>query len=160
MEMLNWELGVGGFSRRVVLFFAVACWTQAAGAAPTGIGIQSPDGRNAISLLAGEGADAPVEFTVVRDGKTLVEPSPLGPVLTDAGALGDSARVVESNRASVDETFTLPWGKTTTVRNHCSTAHVVLETPKALRWEVDLRAYDDGVAFRYRLSRAGGAAGF
>ena len=42
-------------------------------------------------------------------------------------------------------------GKTSTVINRCSYAVVTLTTRSNLQWRVELRAYDDGVAFRYRL---------
>ena len=60
-------------------------------------------------------------------------------------------RILSVRRGKVDENFQLPWGKTKTVANRCSFAVVTLSSASNLQWEVELRAYDDGVAFRYRL---------
>jgi alpha-glucosidase len=88
---------------------------------------------------------------VSRDGRRVIEPSPLGPVLIDGGSLGDDARVVDVHRGELNERFELPWGKTKVVANRCSYAVITLLTRSNVKWEVELRAYDDGVAFRYRL---------
>jgi alpha-glucosidase len=120
--------------------------------------IQSPDGRNSIALSAADHDGGSVQFTISRNGKPIIGPSPFGPVLATGGTLGKNARIVDVQRGEVDEKFDLPWGKTKTVINRCSTATVTLETPANTRWEVDLRAYDDGVAFRYRLPEQKGLA--
>jgi alpha-glucosidase len=118
--------------------------------------VRSPDTRNSIRLeVAGEDRDR-IRFTVFRDGHSLIGPSPLGPVLAIAGTLSKDARIVDMQFGKVDESFQLFWGKTHTVANRCSTALVTLATPSNLRWEVELRAYDDGVAFRYRLPKQEG----
>jgi alpha-glucosidase len=122
--------------------------------------IQSPDGRNSIVLDAADDKDAHVRFTISRDGHPLIGPSPMGPVLATGGPLGNVARIVDVERGKVDESFQLPWGKTRTVINRCSKALITLATPAGLRWEVELRAYDDGVAFRYRLPHQQGLQEF
>ncbi|MBL9161682.1 MAG: glycoside hydrolase family 97 N-terminal domain-containing protein, partial [Planctomycetaceae bacterium] len=114
--------------------------------------ICSPDGRNAIDLRAASDNADQIRYTIKRDGRTLIGPSPLGPVLSGGGQLGENARIIDVQLGGVDEIFTLPWGKTTKVTNRCSFALVTLSTDDSdLQWQVELRAYDDGVAFRYRL---------
>src|SRR5262245_12244767 len=66
--------------------------------------IQSPDGRNSITLQAAGEKDDRVRYTVSRDGRMLLGPSMLGPVLAVGGPLGDGARVVDVKRGTVDET--------------------------------------------------------
>ncbi|HEX3599815.1 MAG TPA: glycoside hydrolase family 97 protein [Lacipirellulaceae bacterium] len=118
--------------------------------------IQSPDGRNSIVLDAAGGNDSRIRFTISRDGHPIVGPSPLGPVLAAGGPLGTGARITDVQKSKIDESFQLPWGKTSTVVDRCSKAEVTLTTPSNLRWQVELRAYDDGVAFRYRLPQQEG----
>ena len=114
--------------------------------------IQSPDGRNSIDLQSANDDHDQVLYTIRRDGRTLIGPSPLGPVLSVGGQLGEDARIVDVQLGKVDESFELPWGKTIAVTNRCSFAVVTLATADSnLQWQVELRAYDDGVAFRYRL---------
>jgi alpha-glucosidase len=113
--------------------------------------VHSPDGRNTIVLQPAYDEGDPLRYSIVRDARTVVGPSPLGPVLTRGGALGQGARITDVRHGKVDESFELPWGKTTRARNHCSYVLVTLVTPAKIPWEIELRAYDDGVAFRYRL---------
>lgn len=122
--------------------------------------VQSPDGRNSIRLDATGNEKDSIRLTIIRDKQALIAPSPLGPVLTVGATLSKDARIVDVQLGKVDERFQLPWGKTRTVVNRCSTAVVTLATPAKLRWEVELRAYDDGVAFRYRLPKQEGLQEF
>lgn len=110
--------------------------------------VASPNGRNAIVLQVD---DDRVAYSVERDGRLLFGPSPLGPELAGRPPLAQGAEVAEVRRREVDEEFALPWGKTSKVRDHASLAAIELEGKSGLRWQVDLRAYDDGVAFRYQL---------
>ena len=112
--------------------------------------VQSPDGRNAIVLKTGNRG---VTLTVIRDNQVLFDQSQLSPVLAACGRLSDEAHVVDEQHGDIDETFSLNWGKTSTVLNRCAYAEVTLANSRQVRWQVELRAYDDGVAFRYRLVR-------
>lgn len=137
--------------------FAIAA---AAAASESATLIESPDGRNAIVL---EGANSAVNFvrlSVRRDGRTVIGPSKCGPVLKDGGPLGKGARVANAQLGKLDETFELPWGKTRSVANNCATALVTLSTPSNAKWQIELRAYDDGVAYRYRLLPQAGSDEF
>jgi alpha-glucosidase len=155
-----------GFHRPAIFFGGVLLAAAVFGLPPTGradllqTAIQSPDGRNAIVLRAANDDGDRVRFTVSRDGRNLIGPSPLGPVLAVGGQLGDGARVVDVQLGKLDESFQLPWGKTSTVANRCSFAVVTLATGSNLQWQVELRAYDDGVAFRYRLLKQEGLREF
>jgi alpha-glucosidase len=113
--------------------------------------VHSPDGRNAITLVLPKGESETIQYALSRDGKSLVGPSPVGPILASEGTLGKGSRLVEAHRGEIDETFELPWGKTKSVHNRCSKAVFSLATPKEVRWDVEVRAFDDGVAFRYRV---------
>ena len=113
----------------------------------------SPDGRNSIALRV----DAGLKFEIRRDGRRLFDPAPLGPVLAGGDMLNNSSRIVDVQSENLDETFPLVWGKTATVENRCAVAVVTVETRDEFRWQIELRAYDDGVAFRYRILSHGGA---
>ena len=119
-----------------------------------------PNGRNCSALKPLANDSDRVRFTIIRDDHPLIGPSPLGPVLAVGGTLGKEPGSSTCSRSKVDESFQLPWGKTGTVVNRCSKAVVTLATPSNLRWEVELRAYDDGVAFRYRLPKQEGLQEF
>ncbi len=120
-------------------------------AAASSIQVTSPDGKNRIELSGIGDASAGLGFTVSRAGRTLIQIDTFKVTLADGGELSASAAMEKSERATVDETFSLPWGKTKEVvnRGERATAHFV--DAKGIRWDVDLAANDDGVAFRYRL---------
>ncbi len=120
-----------------------------------GVVVKSPDGRNSIALhLAGE-RHGKVQYTIARDGKILIGPSAIGPKLLKNGVIGEDAHIAGVRKSEINESFTLPWGKTRQVSHHCSAAVVDLESGEQLLWQIELQAYDDGVAFRYRLPRQG-----
>jgi alpha-glucosidase len=122
----------------------------AANAQTDAVRVQSPDGRNAIELDLGGGGVKALTYAVTRDGRTLIGPSLLGPALADVGDLGVAVRILNIERGEIDERFDLPWGSVRTVRNHCTTTTITLARGE-VQWQVQLRAYDDGVAFRYVL---------
>ncbi|MFB6230652.1 MAG: glycoside hydrolase family 97 protein [Salinibacter sp.] len=109
----------------------------------------SPDGTIAISV---ELIDGQPHYTVVADGDTLVAPSPLGFELQNAPPLRDGFDVVGTSRRTVNTTWTPVWGTQDTVRNHFVERTVRLQEAEMPERRLDLvlRAYDDGVAFRYR----------
>ncbi len=149
-------LGWGWQRRRLchfalLLFVAVFHGDLAAYSGPSTTIIRSPDGRNSIGLQAAEERGGQVCFWVSRNGQTIIGHSPLGPVLTSGETLGEGAYIVDVQKGRIDNSFHLYWGKTSTVTDRFSYAVVTLGTPSSLRWEVEMCAYDDGVAFRYRL---------
>ena len=51
--------------------------------------------------------------------------------------------------ASSDETYTIPVGKTKDVRNHYNSLTADFSSESGATFSVEVRAFDDGVAFRY-----------
>jgi alpha-glucosidase len=114
------------------------------------INVRSPDGKNVISVeRMGIKDQSFLAYSIKRDGKTVVKPSPLRIVLAGKGLLTEGVRLKELKEGRLEETFSLLWGKSRSVRNICSEAHLVLENPTGILLDLELRAYDDGVAFRY-----------
>ena len=119
---------------------------------PRTVSITSPDGKNSISLqLPGQESRSPVIFAVARSGRTVIEPSALKVSLAQSGSLTEGSHVLDVREDHLDDSFTLPWGKTHLVRNRCSFARLRLRSAGGIFWDLELRAYDDGVAFRYGL---------
>src|SRR5439155_8852725 len=79
--------------------------------------------------------------------------APLGVVLDKGGALAQGLRVREVERRSQDRTDTVLPGKTSSLRDHFHEMTVQLEESAGAGRRLDLifRAYNDGVAFRYRF---------
>jgi alpha-glucosidase len=133
---------------------AHSVWAQ--GSSP--VEVRSPDGRNIITLWAGNSGR--LHYRVDRDGQSLISPSALGPKLVDGGDIGKGAELVDVRRGKRDENFELPWGKARMVTDRCATATLFIESPADIRWEIEARAYDDGVAFRYVLPAQAGRTTF
>jgi alpha-glucosidase len=109
----------------------------------------SPDGSITIGV---DRVDERPHYHVRADGDTLVAPSPLGFAFENAPPLRDGFEVIETTGRTVDDTWTPVWGTQDTVRNHFAERTIRLRETEApeRRLTLVLRAYDDGVAFRYR----------
>ena len=88
-------------------------------------------------------------FDVSFDGRTVVSPSPLGFVFGDGSVFGERVSVVSTEYTAGDDTYSVPHGKTSTIRNHYRQADVTLRDAAGRRLVIQFRAYDDGAAFRY-----------
>ncbi len=114
------------------------------------LSLRSPDGRTTFVLAL---SDARLTWAVTRDGAPVVMPSRLGFTFRNAPPFEKGLRLADSVRASADETFTLPLGEVARVRDRHNQLRVrVAETAAPYRelWVV-VRAFDDGVGFRYEF---------
>jgi alpha-glucosidase len=144
--------------RRFVVFaatglFCAASLTSAQAPPPTAT---SPDGliQLTVATVAADGAAAgagQLVYSVTYRGKPVIEPSVLGLDIQDQPVLGTAVRIAGSKPSRIDETYTVPAGKSNPVRNVCNVVAVELEesSPPNRRFTLEVRAYDDGVAFRY-----------
>jgi len=116
---------------------------------------RSPDGTLSIEFaLSQDGDTNNVPHYRVRSGAVdVIGWSRLGVDLADGGLLGGPCEVTEVETQSIFNRYTQFPGKRREVVGHASEATVRLRelTKPNRRWDVMLRAYDDGVAFRYRF---------
>jgi alpha-glucosidase len=112
--------------------------------------VASPDGRNVVQV---ELRDGVLTYAVHRGRIAVVVPSKLGFTFRNAPALQASLRITDSARAQRDTTFVQPWGEVARVREHYRELRVGVQetTPAARRFVLVVRAFDDGVGFRYEL---------
>jgi len=126
------------------------------------IRVASPDGQVAVVLATGTVPPEPnappfvrpvegLRYSVEFHGKPLYRDSPLGLKLQDQDPLGPGMRPVNTEQGSGDQTYTIPVGKTSTVRDHYNSVRADFEDAQGRKLTVEARAYDDGVAFRYIL---------
>jgi len=132
-----------------ILFSAAstaACLLSHAAALAANPVVASPDGRTTIEV-----AEDGSTFSVKRRGEAVIAPSPLGLDLADAQALGPLVLESRSDTAE-DRTIALVATKAAAARDHYRGATLGFrEAGAGRRLFIDLRAYDDGMAFRYRL---------
>lgn len=134
----------------LVLLLAMA---PAAARAQEVAALASPDRRNEIRIDAAQG----LQYHVVRNGMTVIGPSPIG-LFTDKGSFGGQPiTVLSSERTTVDQVYLPVAGKASRVPERYS--QLVLHLARAsdgLRFDLIARAYDDGVAFRLMVPQQEG----
>ena len=131
---------------------AICCLLLLAGAAQAEDTIvTSPDGRVALRI-----APDASQFSVWRNGEAVIAPSALGLDLADAPAL-DGLALAGREDTAVDRVIPLIATKAASARDHYRGATLTFRERGGAgrKLLLDVRAYDDGVAFRYRLDEAG-----
>jgi alpha-glucosidase len=129
----------------------VASWGMAASAALAGPAVvSSPDGHVTIRIEP----DAS-RFSVTRRGETVIASSPLGLEFEGAPDFGPLA-LEKRDDVAVDRTIPLVATKAASARDHYRGTTLVFRerTAAGRQLLIDVRAYDDGVAFRYRIDDA------
>lgn len=111
--------------------------------------VSSPNGKITATVTLDEGQ---LSYTVHKDGRLLVAPSPLGLKTTNVD-LTQGLNLVSSDTAVIDDPYTQPVGKQSQYRDHCHMLSVVTER-SSLRQTVQFRLYDDGFAFRYVIPKS------
>ena len=119
-------------------------------AATSQVRVTSPDGRNQVVVATHDGK---LFYAVLRDGRTLLTPSLLGFQFRGQPLLQDSLRIADSSRGTFDTTWTQPWGEVSRIRDHHNELKVNIEerTAPNRKFTLALRAFNDGVAFRYEF---------
>ena len=112
--------------------------------------VSSPDGHIAVKLNRAE--DGALSYEVTVDGKQLIAPSALGFVAEGLVPAADAKESVATS--SFDETWSQPWGENKEIRNNYREMAYTL-TDSSLEYTVRVRAFDDGIAFRYEWKVAG-----
>src|SRR5579872_4108144 len=120
---------------------------------PTPLNLRSPNSRLLVTVdLDPRGHPT---YGILFDGKSVIMPSPLGLRLEHGRLLSGGLRVVGVRRSSADRQYSLIAGKTRSAHDHFNQLGVWLEETQAVdshrTLQLVFRAYDDGVAFRYRL---------
>jgi alpha-glucosidase len=116
--------------------------------------LKSPDGRLTVTLSHQDGG--PLTYAIERNGEVIITPSALRVRLAEGeisfGALGEVSKRSEGRVRKLVAT------KAAEAREQYNEITVTLKpgsgTPRELRWT--FRAYDDGVAFRYRVPAGAG----
>jgi len=145
----------------LLLGIAIPSFGQGSEAVP--VKVASPDGKVVFSL-----SDAPVteaagpkkngiHYSVELLGKKLIDDSALGMKVQNSPAIGTGMHKVDVHTGQHDETYTIPVGKTKSVRDHYNSAVIDLADRAGRKMSIEVRAYDDGVAFRYLLPAQAGA---
>ncbi len=110
--------------------------------------VTSPDGSIAVELTLASGA---LSYEVKREGRTMLEPSPLG-LETSIGSFAAGLKAGSVTTAKIDERYTLPHGKVRDVHYRANELTAGFTNENGDRLEVIFRVSDRDVAFSYRVS--------
>jgi len=142
------KMYVRSLTRGMTLTVLLVTLTAAVAIAQDTISVASPDGRNKVGVATYEGR---LYYILSRDGRSILMPSMLGFEFKGAPPIRDSLRITGQARSTHDETWTQPWGEVARVRDHHNELRVsVVETTVPRRkFDFVVRAFNDGVGFRY-----------
>lgn len=120
--------------------------------------LASPDGALAIIVSDDHG----LHFRVEADGKVLLTNSPLGLEFKDGTKLGPAAVITKTRTEKHDGQWENRFGNRRVVSDRWQQLQLTLEERGAQprTFGLILRAYDDGVAFRYDLPARSGLGNF
>jgi len=109
--------------------------------------VVSPDGNLKISVEAG----ATLQYEVTYNEQVIIMPSTIGIALNTGLTLGENAEVTNTSTRTVDEVITPLYGKNATLRDQFN--ELTIEFSES--YSLIIRAYDEGVAYRFVTSLGG-----
>jgi alpha-glucosidase len=122
--------------------------------------VSSPDHRITMrfAVIPGKDKSSPdgqLVYSVDFNGKQAFENSALKLELANQAPLGDKVHITGTTPASGVDDYSLIAGKTSSVHDpwNSLTVHVVEAAASGRTFDVEARAYNSGVAFRYRVPR-------
>ena len=121
--------------------------------------VRSPDGRIVVTVDVGE-RGVP-QLGMSHDGIAAMPVGALGFRFRTQPAFDRGFRVAGSRTATHDDTWEQPWGERRVVRDHYNELVVTFESAEgpARRFDLRVRAFDDGYGFRYEVPSQPGYEG-
>jgi len=130
----------------VSLFLALRCLAVAA----QPVTLPSPDGS--VQFLLASDAEGHLVYSVTSRGQPRLAPARAGIVINQAD-FGAQVTIGAPVTRSISEVF--PWrGNKTTATNRCQASAIAIQSA-AGRWTLEIRVFNDGAAFRYRVPGTG-----
>jgi len=143
----------GAMITLLIILCFLSGWDSAKGTYKTmpgpdgGYIVSSPDRNIEVSLFVNESGR--LSYELIRKGRALIEESPLG-IIVDQKDMGLGSALPESVLISeIDETSPVR-GAHSVARDHCNTATLgLVHEGSGREWKLEVRVYNDGMAFRY-----------
>ena len=118
------------------------------------VSVKSPDGTIEMTIRG----NGPLTYAISVDGNTVLADSSLGLKFKDGVTLGANARLNKVEQSQSDTTWENKLGKRSTVRDHHNELRASFVEESGRPFEIVVRAFDDGIGFRYVLPKAPAAA--
>jgi alpha-glucosidase len=116
------------------------------------VSVQSPDGNSSVTVTSND----KLLYSVSWHGRVMVEPSQLGFEFRDEEPMNNNFEIIDTSLSSVHETWNpVVRSKHASILNNYNELKLSLKERDAPMRRMDLyiRAYNDGIAFRYKLFR-------
>jgi alpha-glucosidase len=114
------------------------------------VSVKSPDGTIEMTIHSGRR----LTYSISVDGKPVLSNSKLGLKFKDGAVLGASARLAKVQRGQSDSTWENKTGKRRIVRDCHNEMQVSFVEQSGRPFDIVVRAFDDGIGFRYVLPAA------
>lgn len=116
--------------------------------------VVSPDGKNKIKF---ELKESKPQYAVYHDTIEILTFSDMGFSLKDKEDLSSNFEIATIENSSFDETWEQVWGEKKNIRDHYNQLSVTLQEKSGdkRKLEIQFRAFDDGIAFRYIYPQQG-----
>ena len=134
----------------VIILFAFAVVVNLCATAYSQFVTESPDKKISIGFML-DNNGTPI-YNVTANQTTFIGWSKLGLNFRD-GFLGSGMALINTEQKTIDETYQIVAGKSSSSRNYCIETKITLRESGATQRTLELyfRAYNDGVAFRYGM---------
>jgi alpha-glucosidase len=118
--------------------------------------VTSPDGTVDVTVSDQDG----LSYSVNVDGNPVVTRSALGMAFGNGTLLGPGTTITSATFSSIDDSWTNSFGPNRSVKGGCNEGHFILASKDGRTFGLFMRAYDNGVAFRYEIPTASGLGSF
>lgn len=109
--------------------------------------VMSPDGKTKALISV----EKTISYSVYQDEVQVMKPSAISMTLTDGTVWGLDPEIKKTSEQSVDRIINTPFYKSSSVRENYNELSIRFDD----NWEVNFRAYNDGVAYRFVSHRKG-----
>ncbi len=120
--------------------------------------VKSPDGniRFIVETVKTGEEETELQYKVFYKDKPAIQSSKLGAIMNEH-AYGKNTRIKDVVVSDIDEAYELKAGKKLSTANRCKEMILTFIGETAIDFQLIIRAFDDGVAFRYGFRGAGEA---
>lgn len=139
--------------KRILLTFLVAAATLAGSARTSPVFLASPTGR--LNLVVDTDSAGTAFYALNIDGKTILEPSPLG-IVTSVEDFSRGLKLESVQHTDISESINLNRCKQSNADYTACTMVATYSNPKGQKINMEFRLSDDGLGYRYLIPRNDG----
>jgi alpha-glucosidase len=133
--------------RGIILFLSVLSLSSLIAQQQKVFHVKSPDNKTDVSIAAG----ATLSWSVKHEADIIVAPSEISMTLDNGEVLGKNVKVLSSKTITVNTSFATPVYKKKSVIDHYNQLTIYCKAD----YGIMVRAYDDGIAYRFFSSKKG-----